>query len=45
MAAHGDTQMDMPAHRSTYSGFLSLMKVGTIASFIVTAIVILLIAN
>lgn len=45
MAANGDAQNDMPAHVSTYSGFLTLLKWGTILSAIVTFIVILLIAD
>jgi hypothetical protein len=45
MAANGDAQNDLKAHQETYSGFLGLMKYGTIASAIVAAIVVLLIAS
>ena len=45
MAANGETGMDMPAHVATYSGFLTLLKWGTVASFLVGAIVILLIVR
>lgn len=45
MAAAGDSSKDFQAHKETYSGFLTLFKVGTIASLLVGAIVILLIAN
>lgn len=36
---------DMKAHSETYSGFTAMMKWGTIASFLVGAIVVLLISN
>ena len=36
---------EIKAHEQTYSGFTSLLKWGTIASVIVTAIVIFLIAG
>lgn len=39
------TDGDMQAHTKTYEGFTSLLKWGTVATFAVTAIVILLIAN
>lgn len=45
MAANGDAQNDMPAHTETYAGFLSLLKIGALASFIIGFIVILLIAR
>jgi hypothetical protein len=45
MAANGEAQNDMPAHVATYSGFLTLFKVGAVASFVIGAIVILLIAR
>ena len=45
MAANGDTQNDMPAHVATYSGFLTLLKVGTVVSFVTGFIVILLISR
>lgn len=36
---------DMKAASSTYGGFITLVKVGTIASVIVAAFVVLLIAS
>ncbi|RZM08571.1 MAG: aa3-type cytochrome c oxidase subunit IV [Sphingomonas sp.] len=45
MAAGGDTHGDLTAHEGTYTGFLSLLKVGTIISVLLAAIVVLLIAN
>jgi Bacterial aa3 type cytochrome c oxidase subunit IV len=36
---------EMKAHEQTYSGFLGLLKYGAIASFVVAAIVIFLIAS
>jgi len=36
---------DLRAHQETYSGVMSLLKWGTVASAIVAAIVILLIAG
>lgn len=36
---------DLKAHEQTYSGFTAMMKWGTIASFIVGAIVVLLISR
>ena len=41
MAEHGD----MKAHEKTYSGVMNLMKWGTIVSFVLAVIVVLLIAN
>ncbi len=38
-------KMDYPAHERNYSGFIKLLKVSTILTAIVTAVVILLIAN
>jgi hypothetical protein len=37
--------MDYNAHEKTYSGFLSLFKVGTAISVVVAAVVVLLIAS
>ena len=39
------TEMDYPAHERNYSGFLGLFKYGAIATAIVAAIVIYVIAN
>ena len=39
------TEMDYPAHERNYSGFLKLLKYGTILSAIVAAIVIFIISN
>lgn len=40
MAGNGD----MKAHSQTYEGFLGLLKYGTIASFLVAAFVVYLLA-
>jgi hypothetical protein len=45
MAANSEAQQDMPAHAETYTGFLSLLKWGAAASFIVAFFVIFLIAR
>ncbi|WP_265570946.1 aa3-type cytochrome c oxidase subunit IV [Sphingomicrobium nitratireducens] len=39
------TEMDYPAHEKNYSGFLKLLKFGIVATAIITAIVIYVIAN
>jgi hypothetical protein len=36
---------EMKAHEQTYSGFLGLLKYGAIASFLVAALVVFLIAS
>ncbi|MBL0001338.1 MAG: aa3-type cytochrome c oxidase subunit IV [Sphingomonadales bacterium] len=41
MAGNGD----MKAHRETYEGVMSLLKWGALASFVVGAIVVLLIGS
>lgn len=41
MAENGDMTM----HEQTYRGFLTLLKIGTAASIIVAALVIIIIAN
>jgi len=38
-------KMDYPAHERNYSGFIKLLKVSSVITVIVTAVVILLIAN
>jgi hypothetical protein len=38
-------KMDYPAHERNYSGFIKLLKVSTIITAIISAIVILIIAN
>ncbi len=38
-------EMDYPAHERNYSGFLKLLKWGTIASGITALVVVLIIAN
>lgn len=40
-----DNSGGMTAHNQTYSGFLSMLKWGTVATVIVAVTVILLIAN
>lgn len=42
--AEGEVKNDYQAHEKSYSLFASMMKWGTIISFIVAAIVVLLIA-
>lgn len=37
--------MELKAHEGTYARFITLLKIGTIVSVIVAAIVVLLIAN
>ena len=41
MAQSGETK----AHESTYGGFIRLLKVGTIVTVVVTALVVFLIAS
>ncbi len=38
-------KMDYPAHERNYSGFIRLLKISTIVTAIVTAIVLVIIAN
>ena len=38
-------EMDYPAHERNYSGFIKLFKWGTVASAIIAAIVVFIIAN
>lgn len=45
MAGDNGAQVEMKAHEGTYSGFIRLLKIGTIVSVVTTAIVLLLIAN
>lgn len=45
MAVEGENQVELQAHEKSYSLFASMMKWGTILSFVVAAIVVLLIAN
>ena len=44
MAAEGHASKDFKAHQSTYSGFTTLMKWGTILAAITAMVVILIIA-
>lgn len=44
MASEGNA-MDNQAHVKTYSGFLTMLKVGTVISVIAAAFVVILIAN
>jgi len=44
MADDHGAPMDYKAHNNTYSGFLTLLKVGTIASALVGLLVVFLIA-
>lgn len=45
MVAEHNGGFEMKAHEGTYAGFTALMKWGTIACLVVTAIVVLLIAS
>lgn len=44
MAEANGAKQDLKEHEGTYGGFLSLMKIGTILSAIVAALVVYLIA-
>lgn len=44
MAAEG-AKMDQKAHERTYESFISLFKIGTAITIVITAVVVLLIAN
>jgi hypothetical protein len=45
MAAEVDTQEEIRSHEKSYSAFSSMMKWGTILSFITAMVVILIISN
>ncbi|HEY0444913.1 MAG TPA: aa3-type cytochrome c oxidase subunit IV [Allosphingosinicella sp.] len=45
MAAEGEVRSDIKAHRSGYSLFVSIMKWGSIASFLVAMVVVFLISS
>jgi len=49
MAANKGTQNapgnDYPAHERNYSGFIKLLKVGTVVTAIIAFVVVLIIAN
>ena len=45
MAAEGDTPEDLKAHVKSYSSFAWMMKWGTIVSFILAMLVILIISS
>ena len=38
-------KMDFPVHERNYSGFIKLLKISSLVTAIVTAIVLLIIAN
>ena len=38
-------KMDFPVHERSYSGFIKLLKISSLVTAIVTAIVLLIIAN
>lgn len=44
-ANHPVAEMDYPAHRRNYSGFLRLLKISIVAVAIIATAVILIIAN
>jgi Bacterial aa3 type cytochrome c oxidase subunit IV len=45
MEAKLGEQQDITAAKETYAGFMSLLKWGTVATVIVTALVVLIIAS
>jgi hypothetical protein len=45
MMADNGAKMDMPAHQRTYARFIGLFRFGAVASFIVAAIVVLIITH
>ena len=45
MAGDGGVQGDLPAHQNTYSSFISMAKVGTVACFLIALFVVFLIAR
>ena len=44
-ANHEVAEMDYPAHKRNYSGFLRILKISTIITAIIASIVIYIIAN
>ena len=38
-------KMDYPAHERNYSGFVRLLKIGTVIAAVVAAVVVFIIAN
>ena len=45
MAAEGETQVELKSHEKSYASFAWMMKWGTIVSFIIAAIVVLIIST
>lgn len=45
MAGDSSVHGELKAHEQTYSGFISLLKIGTVVSVVLAAIVVLLIAS
>lgn len=45
MAAERDVQTDVKAHVKSYASFAAMMKWGTIISFVLTAIVVIIIST
>lgn len=45
MAADNSAEVDFKTHERTYAGFTRLLKGATIVSFVLTAIIVLLIAR
>ena len=45
MAAEGETQVELKSHEKSYESFAWMMKWGTIISFIVAMIVVILISS
>ena len=45
MAVEGDTPGDIKAHVKSYSAFAAMMKWGTIISFVIAALVVIIISS
>ena len=45
MADTGDNSTDLQAHEQTWCGFTALMKWATVASFVIAAFVVFLLAS
>ena len=45
MAGEGGARGDLPAHEQTYSSFISMAKMGTVACFVIAMAVVFLISR
>ena len=45
MAETGDNSTDLQAHEETWGGFTAMMKWGTVAAFLLAALVVFLLAG